>query len=100
MPQTPIQPANIHPVTPQEFATKVAHALSVLTQVIGSIIMPLAGFIFTVSIIMFILGSIFHASTLRRAGAGGMIGVSVGVLLYYAIPTIFGVLQVVSQSFK
>ncbi|ERM91519.1 hypothetical protein O163_10120 [Caldanaerobacter subterraneus subsp. yonseiensis KB-1] len=100
MPQTPIQPANIHPVTPQEFATKIAHTLMVLTQVIGSIIMPLAGFILTVSIIMFILGSIFHASTLRRAGAGGMIGVVVGVLLYYAIPTILGVLQIAAQSFK
>lgn len=95
MPHTVIQP-----VTPQEFATKVAQALSVLTQVIGSIIMPLAGFMMVISIVMFILGSIFHASTLRKTGAGGMIGVAVGVLLYYAIPTIFGVLQVVSQSFK
>lgn len=93
-------PHNVQPVTPEQFAQKTAQALTTLTQVIGSIIMPLAGFIFTVSIIMFILGSLFHTSTLKRAGAGGMIGVAIGVILYYAIPTILGVLQVVSQAFK
>jgi len=96
MTQTP----NIHPVTPQEFAVKIANTLMVLTQAIGSVIIPLAGFILTISIIMFILGSIFHASMLRRAGAGGMVGVAVGVLLYYAVPTILGVLQIAAQSFK
>lgn len=87
-------------VTAQEFAAKVAQSLAILTQAIGSIVMPLAGFMMVVSIIMFILGSIFHASMLRKTGAGGMIAVAVGVLLYYAIPTIFGLLQAMSQPFK
>jgi hypothetical protein len=91
---------NVQPVTPQEFSVKIANTLMVLTQAIGSIIIPLAGFILTISIIMFILGSLFHSSTLRRAGAGGMIGVAGGVLLYYAIPTILGVLQIAAQSLK
>jgi len=90
----------VSPVTPQEFAVKIADTIMVLTQAIGSVIIPLAGFILTTSIIMFILGSLFHASTLRKAGAGGMIGVVAGVLLYYAIPTILGVLQIAAQSFK
>ncbi|SDF16279.1 hypothetical protein SAMN04244560_00335 [Thermoanaerobacter thermohydrosulfuricus] len=84
----------------QEFAAKIAQSLTILAQALGSIIIPLATVMMIVSIIMFIFGSIFHSSNIKKAGAAGMISVAVGILLYYAIPTIMGILQAMSAPFK
>lgn len=92
--------SNIQSVTAQQSANKVAQSISILSQAFGSVILPIAGLSMLISVAMFILGGVFHASTLRKVGAGGMISVSVGVLLYFAIPTIFGLLQAMSQPFK
>lgn len=94
--------SSVHSANPavQQFASKIAQSLTILAQALGSIIIPLATVMMIISILMFIFGSIFHSSNIRKAGAAGMISVAVGILLYYAIPTIMGILQAMSTPFS
>jgi len=84
-------------VTPQEFGSKVAQVITLLSQTFGNIILPFASLAMIVSIVLFIAGSLFHSSTVRRMGIAGIMSVVLGVILYFSIPLIFALLRSISQ---
>lgn len=91
---------NVKPVTPEEFAERVIKSLNVLSNALSGVILPLAGFGLLVSIGLFIAGSIFRSDSMRKAGAGGIGACLLGIVLYFAIPAVIGLLQTISMILK
>lgn len=90
----------IQPVSPAEFGTKISNMLVTLTQTVSSFIVPLATLAMLISVIVFITGSVVHSKIVRKTGAVGFFSAAGGLLLFYGIPLIMGVLANMSRALK
>lgn len=87
-------------VSPEEFGNRIGKAITELGKVLGSTMMPLASVGFVAAVIMFVAGTAFKSENMKKVGVGGMGVVAFGVLLYFAIPLILGVLEYIGQFFQ
>lgn len=95
-----VNPTNVDAIPAEEFSSRVVEALAVLTKATGGIILPLIGFGFIVSIGLYLIGGVFKSQTLRKAGGGGMASCLIGGFLYFALPTIMGLLKTLAAIFQ
>lgn len=95
-----VDPTNVDPIPAEEFSNRVVEALSVLTKATGGVILPLIGFGLIISIGLYLVGSVFKSQTLRKAGGGGLASCFIGGFLYFALPTIMGLLKTLATIFQ
>lgn len=91
---------NVKPITADEFVNRVIKSINVLSNAVGGVIIPLAGLGLLISLGLFIAGSVFKSESMRKAGTGGLGACLLGILLYFAIPAIIGLLQTISIIMK
>lgn len=91
---------NPKPISAGEFAQKVADAVVMLINSVSGVIIPIATLSLLVSIIMFIVGSFTQSSSIKKAGASGIGATILGLVLYYAAPTILSLLSSLQLIFK
>ncbi|MGI9862750.1 hypothetical protein SDD30_15340 [Moorella naiadis] len=89
----------VKPVTPVEFAGKVNKFIAGLNAAIGGLVIPVATFAMLVSICIIILGALVGHSNLKRYGWGGLFLASVGLLLFWGLPVLLGLLQALATRF-
>jgi hypothetical protein len=88
------------PITAAEFAQKVAEAVIMLIDSVSGIIIPVATLSLLISIVLFIVGGFMQSSSIKKAGAGGIGATILGLILYYAAPTIVSLLSGLQLVFK
>lgn len=86
-------------VTPAEFAEKVNKFIAGLNAAIGGLVLPVATFAMLVSICVIILGALVGHGNLKRYGWGGLLLASVGLLLFWGLPVLLGLLQALATRF-
>jgi Zn-dependent membrane protease YugP len=91
---------SIKSVSPQQFATVITHAIMMLYNALSGILAPLAMFLMLVSLIIFMVGALFHSSNLRKMGMGGFFGAGFGMLVYFSIPVIVGFIKSMAALFQ
>lgn len=89
----------VKPVTPGEFAGKVNKFIAGLNAAIGGLVLPVATFAMLVSICVIILGALVGHGNLKRYGWGGLLLASVGLLLFWGLPVLLGLLQALATRF-
>lgn len=86
-------------VSPEEFGQRIGLAITELSKVLGSALLPLASVSFVVAVILFIAGTVFKSENMKKSGIGSMGIIAFGILLYYAIPLILALLEYIGQFF-
>lgn len=88
----------IKTVSPEEFASKVSGLLSGVGDLLGVIVTPLAMICLAVCAIMIMVGSLFAARAVTRLGLMGFMFTVLGLVVYYCIPMLIGLIKGVSQG--
>ncbi|RJO62790.1 MAG: hypothetical protein C4542_02180 [Dehalococcoidia bacterium] len=90
----------IKPVSPGEFVGKVENIISGANVALGSIIVQLAIFGMLVSLAVLAVGGLFGIGLVKRVGFGGLLMSAFGLLVYFLIPVILGLIKSFAGQFE
>ena len=91
---------NTSSITAAEFAQRVADAVVVLINSVSGIIVPIATLSLLVSVVLLIIGSFTQSSKIKKAGASGIGATVLGLIVYYAAPTIISLFSSLQLIFR
>ncbi len=83
----------LRPVRPRDFVHKLVLLVNEMNALAASIIVPLAVFGITVSCIFLALGCLIGWQAVKRLGWGGLLTSCLGLLVFYGIPLIIGLIR-------
>ncbi len=92
-------PGGVKPVTPTEFVAKVNNVITGINTATSGLILPVATFAMLISIVIIIMGALVGHHNLRRYGWGGLFLASFGLLLFWGLPVILGLIQALATRF-
>jgi Flp pilus assembly protein TadB len=89
----------VNPVSPREFTDKVNRFVGEVNGMVAGIIVPLAMFAMLVSAAALALGSIIGFKAVSRFGWGGLTLSALGLLVFWGIPVILGLIKSLAGYF-
>lgn len=98
--QSPADYGTVRPVSPREFTDKVNRFVGEVNGMLAGTIVPLAMFAMLVSAAALALGSVIGMRAVSRFGWGGLVLSAMGLLVFWGMPVIFGLIKSLAGYFS